>query len=182
MKASEVLREARKIMNNAGEHWTVGHLTEHAEDALGVMRFCAIGGLNAAAGMAQHYIDAMEYDEGASHEDRPNATLALWFGVDLDAYQARYRATMILAEAIGYEACSPYEGRELKKVRRYDEFGSLIEDVTPENAKIMDAENRIISFNDGLETLLNEKGRAAAWEIVAAKFEEAAKLAESRDD
>lgn len=119
MTAAELLRKAREIMNEGGRHWTQKTLVR-VEEKMSVKRYCAIGGLNAAAGMPQVYMGSGDYHSDATLPDDYDGDEVIWGDiVNMPTFRARMDAQKILAEII---------------------FGA------PVDAK--DAETIIYSFND----------------------------------
>ena len=175
-RVAKTLRDARDKMNDSGKHWTQGTLAESILGEIGVMRYCSIGGINAALDVPQVYVETTRLiredeppDEDADDEERALA----WAWADgtkdvIDVLDVLDATKLLLADVI---IGNPPEA----VTSWYLSTETGVE-------QINEAESIIIRHNDQDATFDESSGgslsQKVGWAIVEAKFMEAADAAD----
>lgn len=175
-RVAETLRAARDKMNDNGKHWTTGALAAPAEEDLGIMRYCAIGGMNAALDLPQVYAEkyrlARRGESFINWDPLSDSYEEYDLQDSLDKLDVLDAAKLLLADTIRDD-----NERQDPDMATYSD--------------IQKAESAIIDFNDDHTTMVavdpddpystyerSDEAVAESWESVSAMFTRAAEAAD----
>lgn len=163
------LERAKLLMNDDGSHWTTGTLA--VEQTLGVQRFCAVGGMNAALGLDQKYI-ADWINTGPYGEE-----------IGERGYSFHYLGKAAQESDESFADILDVRSVALHLLSQVIDGVTEIEVVTPDTpgfwSETTEREGRVISMNDGAREMQERVGdrffsvtldNATAYNRVASRF------------